>query len=359
MVIAWIALIGYASLYPFGPWVAPSSAQPLVPFRLSWPQHLFAYDAAFNLAGYLPLGALLFVAAMRASRPTLRALAIAVSAAAAVSYTLEMLQWYLPRRVPSVYDLLLNTAGAAAGALLAWLAVRAGVLVQWQRLREQWFAASNAWVLALLLLWPFALLVPAPVPFALGQLFDGLRDVIDLTVADTPWQSITDGWLPAELMPPLSPLAEGLAIGCGLLAPALLAYSISRPGWRRLPLLAGAGLLGFGVTTLSTALGFGPEHALAWLTEPVLAAATLAAVAGVGLAWLPARAAAGVGLVLVTAMIAVVAQAPTDPYYAQSLQQWEQGRFVRFHGLARWISWLWPYAAMAALIVRVGAREPD
>ncbi|HOL37251.1 MAG TPA: teicoplanin resistance protein VanZ, partial [Rubrivivax sp.] len=48
---------------------------------------------------------------------------------------------------------------------------------------------------------------------------------------------------------------------------------------------------------------------------------------------------------------------PTDPYYAQSLQAWEQGRFVRFHGLAQWVGWLWPYAAIAWFLAQLGRRR--
>jgi VanZ family protein len=357
LVIAWVALIVYASLYPFGPWVAPTTVGPLGLLGLSWPRRLFVYDAVFNIVGYLPLGALVHVGAVRAGRSNVGALAVAVVAAAALSYTLELLQWFLPRRVPSVHDVLLNTLGAFIGAVLAAAAVRAGALPWSRRLREHWFGTPNAWMLVLLLLWPLALLVPPAVPFALGQLFDWLRSVVDLAVADTPWQSLTDGWPTAELMPPLGPVAEALATSCGMLTPVLLAYSISRPGWRRIPLLVGAALLGFGMATLSTALGFGPEHALAWLSMPVLFAALIALAAAFGFAWLPARLTAAIGLVVVTVMIAVVAQAPADPYYALSLQQWEQGRFVRFHGLARWLSWLWPYGAMVALIARLGARD--
>jgi len=72
---------------------------------------------------------------------------------------------------------------------------------------------------------------------------------------------------------------------------------------------------------------------------------------------MPRRGAAGLGLVVVTALVALVAQAPTDPYYAESLQGWEQGRFIRFHGLAQWVGWLWPYAALVYLLARVAARD--
>jgi hypothetical protein len=71
----------------------------------------------------------------------------------------------------------------------------------------------------------------------------------------------------------------------------------------------------------------------------------------------PRRAAAGLGLVALTALVVVVTQAPSDPFFAQSLQAWEQGRFIRFYGVARWVGWLWPYAAIAYLLARLGARD--
>ena len=67
---------------------------------------------------------------------------------------------------------------------------------------------------------------------------------------------------------------------------------------------------------------------------------------------MPRRAAAGLGLIALTALVMLVAQAPADPYFAQSLQGWEQGRFIRFHGAAQWVGWLWPYAALAYLLAR-------
>ena len=45
-------------------------------------------------------------------------------------------------------------------------------------------------------------------------------------------------------------------------------------------------------------------------------------------------------------------RAPDTPYLAQSVQIWEQGRFIRFHGLSQWLGWLWPYAA-----IWVGLRQ--
>jgi hypothetical protein len=69
---------------------------------------------------------------------------------------------------------------------------------------------------------------------------------------------------------------------------------------------------------------------------------------------LSCRTVATLGLMVLTGLVFGLAQAPSDPYFADSLQAWEQGRFVRFHGLAQWIGWLWPYAAMAWLLTRLG-----
>jgi hypothetical protein len=82
----------------------------------------------------------------------------------------------------------------------------------------------------------------------------------------------------------------------------------------------------------------------------------LAAIAAAALAWLPARTAAAVALPVLATGVALVNLAPADPYYAASLLRWEQGRFIRFHGLSQWIGWVWPYAAAVYLLTRLASR---
>ena len=91
-------------------------------------------------------------------------------------------------------------------------------------------------------------------------------------------------------------------------------------------------------TCIGRLQGLGLGLASAWVVAPV-----------------PRRLAAGLGLVVLTVGVMLVARAPVDPYLASSLQLWEQGRFIRFHGLAQWIGWLWPYAAGLWLLGRLGA----
>jgi hypothetical protein len=69
------------------------------------------------------------------------------------------------------------------------------------------------------------------------------------------------------------------------------------------------------------------------------------------------RLAAALALMVLTGGVALVAQAPADPYFAQTLQAWEQGQFVRFHGLSQWLGWLWPFAAMTWLLARLASRQ--
>ncbi len=34
---------------------------------------------------------------------------------------------------------------------------------------------------------------------------------------------------------------------------------------------------------------------------------------------------------------------PVSTYFEQTMQTWEQGRFIRFHGLTSWLSGWWPW----------------
>jgi VanZ family protein len=358
--LAWLyaALIVYASLSPFTGWKQPI-ALPLAGLgHLPWQRYWTAFDVVSNLLGYMPLGALAVGALVRSGRRVTVAFAVALLAGALLSFLMESLQNWLPQRVPSVLDWLLNAAGTLAGALVAVAVHALGGIERWQTLRDRWFVARSAGGLLLLLLWPIGLLFPTPVPLGLGQVLVRLQELAAEALAGTPWAAWTEDWADASVaMTPLSRGSELLTILLGLLAPCLVAYTIVRPGWRRAVTVPGAAALGFATTTLSTALNFGPQHALAWLTPPALPGLLAGAIAGLLLLRMPRRGAAGLGLVVVTALVALVAQAPTDPYYAESLQGWEQGRFIRFHGLAQWVGWLWPYAALIYLLVRVAARD--
>jgi VanZ family protein len=355
---AYAALIVYASLYPFVGWVVPG-VSPWAFLTARFPHWWTSFDLVSNLLGYLPLGALLFGALVRSGLPSGRAAVIAVASGSVLSFSMETLQNFLPQRVPSNVDLALNIAGTVCGALAGMALHALGWVQRWQAVRERWFIGRSAGGLALLVLWPVGLLFPAPVPFGLGQVWPRLRDALTNWLQDSAVASVFEPWLQGDAdVSALSPPSELVAAALGLVAPCLVAYAVSRPGWRRIVLALGAAAIGFAAMTLSTALNFGPEHALAWRTPVAMAAMVAASALVLLLAWVPRRAAAGVGLMVLAALVAVIAQAPADAYFSESLQAWEQGRFIRFHGVAQWVGWLWPYVAMAWLLSRVASRDP-
>lgn len=359
LALAWVALTLYASLFPFSGWRWLPGVALWDLLRLPWPRYFIAFDISSNLLGYLPLGFLVALARLRHGAGRWPAFYSGVLVGALLSYATELVQQLLPQRVPSLLDWLLNAAGALIGAWLAVLLAWLGLLRRWQSMRERWLGRGSGGALALLLLWPVALLFPPPVTLGLGQVGPPLFDLLDGLLAGVPWAEGLADWLASggATEHAFSAFSEGLAVALGLLSPCLLAFAASPPGWRRVWLVLGAAVLGLGVTTLSTALNFGPDHALAWRTPHGLMALLAGLALALALLWIGRRLAAALALVALTGLVMLVHQAPTDPYYAQSLQAWAQGRFIRFHGLAQWMGWLWPFLAMGWLLGRLGMAQ--
>jgi VanZ family protein len=355
LALAMVCLIVYASLYPFVDW-RNQGVSPLSFLFSSWPRYWTGFDVGINLAGYAPLGFFLALAGMRSGRSR-SAVAMAVMCASGLSLMMETLQIYLPARVPSNVDFLLNSAGGGIGACSAWLLERAGVLDRWSRVRARWFVRDASGALVLLALWPVALLFPASVPLGLGQVFERLERALAKALADTPflvWMPVRD----IELQP-LVPAVELLCVALGVLIPCLLAYSVIRVMLKRAIFLLLILSLGMGLTALSAALSYGPEHAWAWLDLSVQLGVGLGFVLALLLIPVPRRASAALLLLALCAHLALLNQAPMGPYFAQTLQRWEQGQFIRFNGLAQWLGWLWPYAVLPYVLLRLSRRASD
>lgn len=348
-----MCLIVYASLYPFAEW-RNQGISPLNFLTAPLPRYWTGFDVGINLAGYAPLGFLLALAALRSGRIRW-AVTVAVLSAAMLSLLMEMLQSYLPSRVPSNVDFALNAAGAWLGACSAWLLEKAGAIARWSRVRARWFVRDARGALVLLALWPVALLFPASVPLGLGQVIERLEFWLAEMLADTPFLE----WLPVRdiELQPLVPGAEVICVALGALIPCLLAYGIVRTWPQRVVVLGGALAAGIALTALSAALSYGPDHAWAWLDLPVQVGLLMGGVLALLLLPVPRRASAALLLVALCVHLSLLNQAPVGPYFAETLQIWEQGRFVRFNGLAQWLGWLWPFAALVYVLVRLSARR--
>jgi VanZ family protein len=357
---AYVALIVYASLYPFTGW----HDQGPDPWAFLWsplPKYWTGFDVGINIAGYIPLGFLLALSFLRRGGqrliPTSNAAAMVVAglASAVLSLAMETLQSFLPLRVASNVDFELNVLGAVAGAGLAAGLELAGAMNRWSHFRVQWFVPNARGALVLLALWPFALLFPPSVPLGLGQVFERLETALAQWLLDTPFLA----WLPVREveLQPLVPGVELVCVSLGVLIPCLLAYSVVRTAGRRVVFAGGIVGVGIAATALSAALSWGPSHAWAWLSVPVqlgLSAGLLLSLVAVPL---PARGCAAVALLVIVVHLSLLNQAPASAYFAQTLKTWEQGRFIRFHGLGQWLGWIWPYAALAYMLVRVSRSD--
>jgi VanZ family protein len=358
---AYAALIVYASLYPFSGW----RDQGIAPWEFLFsplPKYWTGFDVAANVVGYIPLGFLLALSFLRRAglrfAPTTNRAAITVAtlAAGVLALCMEALQSYLPHRVPSNVDFALNVGGALLGAVLAAMLELAGAIDRWSRFRDRWFVPESRGALVLIALWPVALLFPASVPLGLGQVLERLETSVAEWLQDTPFLE----WMPmrdVELQP-LVPAAELLCVALGAFIPCLLGYSILRSVGRRAIFAAAMIALGAGVTALSAALSWGPLHAWAWLSLPVRMGLLAGALLAVVMLPLPRRGCAAVLLLSLVLHLSVLNQAPASAYFADTLQAWEQGRFIRFHGLVQWLGWLWPYAVLVYVLVRLSRREP-
>lgn len=353
LALIYTGLVFYASLYPFADW----RYQGVVPWAYltsPLPKYWTGFDVAINVLGYMPLGFLLTLSALRSGRARF-AVVVAIGVAGILSLTLESIQGYLPTRVPSNVDLGLNIGGAWLGALMAWALEKLGVMVRWSRFRDRWFVEDARGGLVLLALWPLALLFPASVPFGLGQVLERLEASLADVFEDTPFLD----WLPVRdiELQPLVPAAEWVCVMLGLLIPCLIGFCIIRAVGRRALLVLLVFALGMGATALSSALSYGPEHAWAWFSAPVEAGLVTALALSLLLLWVPWRASAALVLLALGIYLSALNLAPTSPYFAQTLATWEQGRFIRFNGLAQWLGWLWPYSALVYVLIRVWGRE--
>ncbi len=353
LALIYMGLIVYASLYPFVDWrdqgIAPWAflAAPL-------PRYWTGFDVATNVVGYAPLGGLLALSALRSGRFR-HAILVPLLAVSLLALGLETLQSYLPARVPSREDWLLNTLGAATGASITVALAQLGAIDRWSQIRARWFVPQSRGGIVLLALWPFALLFPAAVPFGLGHVLERVEEAVAAQLIDTPFLD----WLPMREsdLQPLVPGVEMVCVALGLLIPCLLGFCVVRVWLRRVSFVLMVVGAGAAVTALSAALSWGPEHAWAWLRLPVQVGMGLACVLALALTFVPWRASAALLLLCLGIYLSLLNQSPESAYFVDTLHAWEQGRFIRFHGLAQWLGWLWPYAALVYVLSLIWARD--
>ena len=342
--LSWLCVlvIVYASLYPFEDW----RNQEIAPWSFvtaPWPKYNTWFDLNSNLLGYAPLGFWLCLAGMRSSYSRARAWLLAAAGSCVLSFGMECIQTFLPVRMPSQLDWLLNTLGGMAGAAAAVALERRGWLYRWSQFRSDWLTHDANGSLVLLALWPLALLFPVTVPLGLGHVVDVWRRFLLewMPEVEIRFSSALDNW-----SQPMTPVLEMACVALGLLVPGLLAMALCRRLVQRLVVLVVTILLAVLDNALSATLTYGPEHAWHWLTPQSGSGLALGLCAMVLMLKASERRLTQILFVIQLLLLSVLNLSPVSAYYEQTMQTWEQGRFIRFHGLTPWLNWLWPWALL-------------
>jgi VanZ family protein len=338
LAFAWALLVAYASLHPLNGFRDPGG-ELLAFLSAPWPRYYTRFDVIANALGYLPLGFLL----VPAVSPWLRrasAVPLAIVLSCLLSIGMEVLQHYLPTRVPSNLDVLSNGLGATLGALLAvrWGGAlgAGGTLARW-RARRIVRGHTGEFALVLLVLWWLAQINPDTPLFGLGD----LRDVFDLPA-------------PVDFTERRYRAVEIGACICAILSVGIMGWHSMRAhsGW----LLASVFVVALGIKTGSGAVLVPDGGAWLWATPGALTGLVAGALALRLALWLPGVLRFAVAAMALLAGVALVNLAPDNPYPSAVSDAWRAGHFFNFSGLTRFASGLWPFFALPYLMA-LQARE--
>ena len=347
--LASLLLIVYASWYPLSGWRS-NGLSPFAFLNLQMPHWWTGFDVMVNIVGYMPFGVLIVLAL----HPRVRgmwAVVVAAIVGLLVSGTMETVQNYLPSRVPSNLDLLTNSGGCLAGALLgAWFAPMLLDRSRLYLLRERWFAAHASQGLVLIALWPLAQVYPQNYLFGNGQVLPLLSewlsewldtdiDLVTMLRGDVP-MSVEQYWL-----------SETIITACGMTGAALALLCLTRRNAPRLPLMLALIAVGIVVKTLASSLFFAPDNALVWVTPGAEGGFLIGLIMLAGLAFAPQVAQRRLAVVTLVLSLIVVNTIPANPYFVSTLQAWQQGKFLNFNGAAQFLGMAWPVLALWFLLL--------
>jgi VanZ family protein len=296
------------------------------------PRFITLFDVSVNILAYIPFGFLVVFAAYPRWRNYV-ALGLALSLSAALALGVETFQSWLPTRIPSQMDWWANILGGLLGGLLAiplgpqWLS---GSAIR--RRFDQWFGLNWA-ACALFLLFPWSQIYPQSSWLGTGVWGHAIFGSVD-------WGTVVINQLIQEMaITSLCWLGIALLLSLGLRTKA--------PQWRILNGLLGLTVL---IKTLFTALQFGGEFSLIWLTAGALWGMVLGSIL---LRWalkLNPRAKFWLALICLLGTTIAVNVLPDNPYFILTLRHWYQGRLLHFNELMQWVSVVWLPLALVWMI---------
>ena len=335
--LAYGSIVAFASLYPLSVWRTPASA--LMWNRLiEWPRYYSWPDVFLNIVAYAPLG-LLFAVGLRVRLLPVPAATVAVLAATLISVVLELLQSWVPVRVPSALDVFCNAVGSLLGAWFALVAGEAwlldGAVAQWRYRRLLPGARTDA-ALTLLALWLFGQLGATLWLFAGGD----LRGMIPLRPDPVVY----------------SPLGQMLIEACVTTMSMLTVTAIigSITGERAAVLLAGVIGCALLLKSIAGIWLYDPGHPLVWVRSGAVLGLGIGGLLALPLLRAAAPVRASIGLACLLGGVALLNLAPDSVYLGEGMRTWHHGHYWSFKGTTALVSLTWP---LLAAIFLVAARQ--
>jgi len=333
----YVAAIVFASLQPFGPWLAPPAGDPY--WLLSPKMRTTHFDGLLNVVAYIPLG--VFIALMPRRAHPVRRIAAGALAGFVLSFAMESLQAYLPTRDASLVDWVTNTLGAAIGGALAARFARSAHLKRaLSNARNRWFLGHKLGDagLALLALWLVAQANPGVGLFAISW---------------DPTATAAGAIEPRESAAFLIDAFESALqfAGMGLFV-ALLVRQRRFFGTAMLVLIVVAMLAKGGVSSAMLR----PPPWESWLRPEIsfgIAVGALLLLVVIGLARPVMVVACTVALLLSVALPPLVTE-EQSVHITLTLFNWRYGQLLNFNGLTHSVLLVWPLAATAWLFALAG-----
>ena len=315
-------LIVYVSLNPFD-FDFQNGITPWAWVDAPLPRFITLFDVSVNILAYIPFGLLVVFAAYPRWRNFV-ALAIALGLSAVLAFSVETLQSWLPTRIPSLMDWWANVFGGLLGGLLAiplgpqWLS---GSAIR--RRFDQWFGLNWA-TCALFLLFPWSQIYPQSSWLGVGVWGHVVFGSID-------WgTTVINQMVQETLITGLCWVGVALVLSLGMRAKA--------PQWQILNGLLALTVL---LKTLFTALQFGPEFSLIWLTAGAFWGMLLATIILRSALRFQMRTKYALAFICLLAATIAINLLPDNPYFILTLRHWQQGRLLHFNDLMQWVSVIW------------------
>jgi len=346
--LAYTFLIVYASLYPFSGWTE-FGISPFAYLFDPFPHYWTFFDVSIDVVGYIPFGILLVLACYPYLSRIWAAL-LSFIVGTLVSGTMEAIQTFLPSRVASNLDLVTNSAGVLIGvafgcALTPWL-LEKDLL---KKIRVRWFVSNMSNGLVIVALWPFAQIYPQGYLFGLGQLVPLLTKWLNnyLGIPIDLGEVLRQG---AQLSIEQYWLSETIITCCGLIGAVLVFLCLLQPVAPKARLVTLLIVINLSLKSLAWALVFKPENAYSWMTPGAQAGLIVGCLMLYGLAFTPVKVQRHLAIFMLAISLLLINYVPGNPYFADTMSTWVQGKFLNFNGAAQFLSAMWPWMAISFLL---------